>query len=168
MREKWKWVVGYEGYYLVSNAGRVMSVPHKPKVGPNCGYLLKQRRCNSGYPAVVLSVDGKKKNAMVHRMVAQAFVENPKGKEEVNHIDGDKTNNSVENLEWVTRSENAVHAYKNLPRKKSNYHHSVKLTADKARSIRSEPGTAASIAKKYGISDVMVLKIKKRECWKEV
>lgn len=166
MRERWKWAPGFEGFYLVSDRGRVMSVPHNPIAGPSCGRMLKAHLCGSGYEKVDLTVAGAKRQVMVHRLVAEAFIPNPHGKPQVNHIDGDKTNNAVENLEWATQSENMLHAYANLPRKAYDHCHSVKLTAEEAREIREEQGTATEIAKRHGISDVMVLKIKKRECWR--
>lgn len=107
MQEIWKDVVGYEGIYKVSNFGNVMSFQ------PNC----KSAQCltpfdNGGYFRVTLIKNRKRTNHLVHRLVADAFIPNPENKEAVNHIDGCKTNNRVDNLEWVTKGENTRHAIK--------------------------------------------------------
>ena len=73
--------------------------------------LLSLTNTSTGYKKVELVKNGQRKSIRVHRLVAQAFIPNPENKLEVNHIDGNKTNNHVENLEWVTSSENTIHAY---------------------------------------------------------
>ena len=108
MIEIWKDVKGYEGLYKVSNLGRVKSYWFKnPK-------LLKKRISKRGYLIVDLVKEskGKRKVAKVHRLVAESFIDNKELKPVVNHIDGDKTNAHVDNLEWCTYSENSKHAYK--------------------------------------------------------
>lgn len=118
--EQWKDIVGFEGWYQISNLGRVRSVPrvvpHKSKHG-SVAYqrweskILRPTITNQGYEMVVLSKSGKFSYPTVHRLVAIAFIPNPHNKRTVNHIDGDKTNNVVSNLEWCTSSENNQHAY---------------------------------------------------------
>ena len=76
------------------------------------GRQIKQQMSNSGYLRVELFSHGAGKKFLVHRLLAAAFIPNPENKETVNHIDGDKSNNSIGNLEWATRSENQIHAYK--------------------------------------------------------
>jgi DNA-binding transcriptional regulator YiaG len=90
---------------------------------------LSQRNIGAGYRAVGTKVNGKHRTLYVHRLVASAFVDKPEGKEEVNHLDGDKTNNCVSNLEWVTRRENQVHMAKRGTTRK-------KLTEEQVMSIR--------------------------------
>ena len=99
--EDWKDIKGYEGLYQVSNLGRVMTVKSKR--------LRKINMTHDGYCKINLSSNGESHWFRVHRLVAQAFIPNPEHKPEVNHIDEDKTNNNVDNLEWVTRKENANH-----------------------------------------------------------
>jgi hypothetical protein len=103
--EVWKPVVGFEGLYEVSNLGRVKSLKRTTTSGRELVQSL-----NRGYKYVVLSKNGKQYNAKVHRLVAESYIPNPEGKKEVNHIDGNKANNAVENLEWATASENSRHA----------------------------------------------------------
>lgn len=107
--EIWKDIKGYEGLYQVSNLGRVRS---KTK-------LLHLNTNTYGYKHVTLSKGNVKKTILVHRLVASSFIENPIGLPQINHKDGDKSNNTVGNLEWVTQGENNRHAIKtNLRRVK--------------------------------------------------
>ena len=105
--EEWRAVVGYEGLYQVSNLGRVMSLERydrAKKFWPRRIRVLSHD--SDGYLVVCLYKDGAKKTCKVHRLVAQAFIDNPNNYPEVNHIDENKKNNCVENLEWATAKEN--------------------------------------------------------------
>lgn len=123
--EIWKDVVGYEDKYQVSNLGRVKS--KERYFNNNGGYqkvnekILSQhnqyRKNNNEYLIVNFSVKHKTINKYVHRLVAEAFLENYDDKLDVNHKDGNKQNNCVDNLEMMTRSENQLHAYNVLKRK---------------------------------------------------
>ena len=95
--EEWKNIIGYEGLYEVSNKGNVRNVRRNK--------LLRLQK-NQGYIRVALSKNGIKTWLRVHRLVAQAFIENPDNLPEINHLDEDKANNSVDNLEWCDRSYN--------------------------------------------------------------
>ena len=101
--EFWKAVKGYDGKYLVSTEGRIYSTKRKRHLNP---YIS-----NRGYLHVDLCINGKKESKKLHRLVADAFVPNPEDKPDVNHLDGNKTNCQVHNLEWCTKSENLRHAY---------------------------------------------------------
>lgn len=90
--------------YIVTSEGHV--------VNENTGKCLKPRIVTGGYLGVTLSKGGKSYHKRLHRLIAEAFVPNPDGKPEVNHIDGDKQNNRADNLEWCTKSENMNHAYR--------------------------------------------------------
>ena len=105
--EIWKPVVGYEGLYEVSNLGRVRSLDrYDSRNHFRKGRIMKQSYCSKGYLTIDLCLNRKNKKCLVHRLIAQAFIPNPDNLPEINHKDEDKTNNSVENLEWCDRSYN--------------------------------------------------------------
>lgn len=107
--EAWADIEGYEGLYKVSDHGRVK------RVDGGTERLIKiQVNQHNGYCYAHLSKDGKVKAHRVHRLVAEHFIENPENKEQVNHRDGDKTNNMYTNLEWLSASENQLHRYRVL------------------------------------------------------
>ena len=102
MIEVWKDIVGYEGKYQISNLGNVRNFKFK---------LIKYTVSNYGYIRIGLRNHGKRMYS-IHRLVAIAFIPNPDNKPYINHIDGNKSNNNVTNLEWVTQSENEKHAHR--------------------------------------------------------
>lgn len=121
MSETWKDIPGYEGLYQVSNTGRVKSLERfivrngvTAKIPER---MLKFNIVGYGYCKVNLFKNGVRSPCLVHRLVADAFLQNQQCCKEVNHIDGDKRNNRAENLEFCTRSENMSHAYKTGLRK---------------------------------------------------
>lgn len=112
--EIWKDIEGYEGLYQVSNMGRVRSLDSKDRLGRfKKGKIKNAVNNGTGYLVVNLKKDAQQKMITVHRLVAEAFIENPESKRCINYIDGNKRNNKVENLEWCTHAENMYHAYKN-------------------------------------------------------
>ena len=117
MTEIWKDVVGYECLYQVSNLGRIKSVfrniNHKPYNITIKERIIKQTMDRKGYYYVNLSKQGKVKCCRVHQLVGKAFIPNPNNLVEINHINGIKTCNIVDNLEWVSHKENMQHARKN-------------------------------------------------------
>ena len=126
--EIWKDIAGYEGLYQVSNLGRVKSLSRRDRLNRVIQEkILKPRSNKDGYLIVDLYKEGKRKTYKVHRLVAQAFIPNPDNKSQVNHRDEDKTNNKVENLEWMTCKENINYGTHNERMAKSQ-------TNDKKRS----------------------------------
>ena len=176
MEEIWKDVVGYEGYYKVSNIGNVISLERKCEHATVGEYILKskvmsQELTKDGYVRVSLSKKGRIKT-QIHRVVAEAFIPNPENKPEVNHINGAKNDNRVENLEWCTRSENVRHAFKTgltLYHKGENSHRS-KITEEQAREIKyGHKGVLQKdIAEMYGLSRAAVCLIRKGWNWKHI
>lgn len=110
MREIWKPVIGYEKLYKISNLGRIKSLKYR---GGKKQKILSTYNVH-GYKRVRLFDGITVRSTGVHRIVAEAFLANPDSKQFVNHKDGNKSNNHLDNLEWATRSENAVHAFRIL------------------------------------------------------
>ena len=112
--EVWRDVVGYEGLYKVSDRGNVFSVERLNSRGHKCGgRILKPIYNRGGYLTFDLCKNGKVKTKSTHRLVAEAFIPNPNGLPQVNHIDEVKVNNNVENLEWCDTSHNINHGERN-------------------------------------------------------
>jgi hypothetical protein len=169
--EIWKDVIGYEEYFQVSNLGNIFS--------KRTNKILITPLSKTGYPILSTKIGGRKgtcKCFKVHRFVAEAFIPNPDNKPFVNHIDGNKTNIVVTNLEWVTPKENSVHAVdtglqKPLHGMKNG---SSKLTDDDVKHIRenykprcSENGSRA-LGRKFGVDHVTILSIVKNKNWKHL
>lgn len=110
MEEIWRPISGLEEHYEVSNLGRVRRI--KSGYGTSAGRYLNFIDNGNGYAIASMSKDSTHYRRYVHRLVAEAFIPNPDGKPEVNHIDGNKRNNRVDNLEWVTRAENNAHMFR--------------------------------------------------------
>lgn len=120
MEEIWKDITGYEGYYQISNFGRVKSLSRKiiseqyPKYYRNTEErILKQSIGKRGYFTVTLKKDGIGSTKTVHRLIALEFIPNPNNFREINHINCDKLDNDIINLEWVSPKENTQRAWKN-------------------------------------------------------
>lgn len=106
MKEIWKDIKGFEGLYQVSNLGNVKSFRQSSKYGKPKEFLLKPSVANTGYCQITLYGNGSRKKFLIHRLVAEAFLENPDNLPNVNHKDENRTNNHVENLEWCTTAYN--------------------------------------------------------------
>lgn len=117
MKEIWKPIVGYDGKYEISNLGNIKSLRRFKKNNSKLQLveeklLSKYTNPKNGYVYVYLCNDGNYKNIRVHKLVAEAFIDNPNNYKSINHIDGNKTNNHVDNLEWCTQSYNNIDAKK--------------------------------------------------------
>jgi hypothetical protein len=164
MEEKGGTVPETNGLYMVSTLGRVLGLKR--------GRILKSCIDSSGYPNVQLSVGGKYFTKRVHRLMALLFIQNPERKNQVNHIDGNKTNNVISNLEWATASENGIHAYENglSVGVRGERVGSSKLTEPRAIDIkyRHEGMTNKSIGDIYGVTSTAVRHIRTGSTWKHI
>lgn len=161
----WKPVKGYEGYYEINQNGLVKRVDTQQ-------YVVEHKN-HKGYMKVNLNLSGVRKGKAVHRLVAEAFVDNIHDKPFVNHIDGDKFNNSASNLEWVTDSENKLHAFKNgLISKVGSRNGNSKLTEEditKARTAYLNGITTKELALAYGVHQTTIQRaISGKRYWKNV
>lgn len=127
MTEEWRKIDGTHGMIEVSTLGRVRSLLSPAKT------VLKLQTDKKGYQRVRVTICGEKMGFKVHREVAKAFIPNPDNKPQVNHIDGNKANNTVDNLEWVTNQENARHAIA------TGLFDAVALGAKKANDAKKRP-----------------------------
>ena len=176
MIEEWKDIEGFEGFYQVSNLGRVKSL------GGWCGTAKRKEKIRAthlthdGYVKVRLIHRGKDKTKRVHRLVAEAFIPNSENEETVNHLDGNKQNNVVSNLEWVNRTGQMLHAY-SLGLKSSRLgseNSNAKLADGQVKEIRKlyipqskEFGTVA-LGKKYGVTNRVIGLIISGKAYKNV
>lgn len=170
--EEWKRLI-YQGedlgdYYLVSNKGRVKSAV-------NCK-IRKLCFNTQGYYSFSGTFGSKKnkKTLKVHKAVAETFIENPLKKPMVNHIDGNRLNNSVENLEWCTNQENIIHAVEHDLIKSGGESHKAKLTNEDAKRIRRiykydrENYSPTKLARELGVRREAIMKIVNGQSFKNV
>lgn len=158
-------IQGYENRYLITSYGRVWSIrTHR---------WLKYSVPSNGYAQVGLSLNNKCTNYMIHRLVAKTFLQKPINKDYVNHIDGNKLNNCVNNLEWVTRSENEKHAFANKLKKPTRGELSgqSKLTWEQIKIIRQmyneQHYSTRQIAKIFNVGKSTIQSITSNHTWKE-
>lgn len=177
--EIWKDVPDYEGYYQVSSLGRVRSCDRFVAHSGGGKRTVRQRVLNQckdryGYWNVCLCFNGKPKTVTVHSLVAKAFIGDRLTGDQINHIDGNKDNNSLRNLEYCSPSKNNQHAY-DLGLKvaaKGENQGSSKLTQAQVLRIREAYASGgvsqAALAKLYGIGQQTVCRIIARKTWKHI
>lgn len=165
--EIWKPVVGYEGWYSASNEGRIRR--DKQVAGARAGRILKPGHCR-GYQVIVLTKNGKRHTFSGHKLIALAFLgQRPPG-HEVNHKDGDRDNNRPSNLEYVSRSANARHAFDILKSRGGEKHSMARLAIKTVRAIQNAYSTTqdtfADIGRRFGVSTSHARRIALRKVWK--
>jgi len=190
--EVWKDVIGYEGYYKISNFGRIMTVrriENITKFGKATTMIINQRLGaitinKQGYPCAILTINGNTKRCLIHRVLAQAFIPNPENKKTVNHKNGIKCDNNLDNLEWATYTENIKHAYDNGLRKvselqKTKYKmlytgegsHRSKLKENDISvilSMRKDGISVKDIAFKYNVNTVTIYNVINGKRWNNI
>lgn len=169
MVEEWRPVVNYEGWYEVSNLGRVRRV--KPGKCTYPGKIISGMVMTIGYRCVGLSkCETKSKQRYVHHLVAAAFLGLRPEKHQINHKDGDKLNNRLSNLEYVTHKENARHAARSGLLPVGENSHCAVLTDDDIRAIRGLHGTMTNreLGAIYRIDNGHIHRIATRQLWKHV
>ena len=161
--EIWKDIKGYEGYYQISNLGRVKSL--------RSNKLLKPA-LDRGYSYVVLCVKMKSKKYKIHRLIAIHFIPNYHNKPHINHIDGNKRNNDISNLEWCTNDENRKHAAAIGLMVRGSKHYFAKLTEDNVRYIKkayaNKEISQNKLAIKFGVHRKTIYDIIIGKQWKHV
>ena len=163
--EFWKSIKGYENLYEVSNLGNIKSFPKKTRKGTR---ILKKHMGNNYY-LIDLVKDKKVKKHLIHRLVANSFLENTEKKEQVNHIDGNKLNNNVENLEWNTRSENQLHSIKiGLRTTIGEKNSQSKLNEKSVLKIFIDKRKYKEIIQEYNISISTISDIKRGYSWTHI
>ena len=166
MEEVWKDVVGFEGIYQVSNLGKVKSL----KFGKE--KYLSITKSSIGYLNTKLQLNKKNKSFLVHRLVAETFIKNEFNKPCVNHINGIKTDNRIENLEWCTHKENTEHSLKNDLRKTGCNHKQSKLSLKDIEYIRKnykekdKKNGGYKLAEMFGVSRNCISNIVKNKTYR--
>lgn len=171
--EIWKDVIGYEGRYQVSSLGRVKSLA-RIKYAKNNGIQQVPEKILIGhterYRALSLCNGRSPRPKLVHRLVAQAFIPNPENKPSINHINGIKTDNRVENLEWCTQKENCVHAFKtglSKPLKGENAPGAKLKTSDviEIKRLAALGIDDTTIGKQFNVARTAISRIRNRKRW---
>lgn len=179
--EIWIQAKGFEGWYEVSNFGRIKRLPRLSKNSRNDSYkkynekiLSTKNSTNGRYLNVKLTVNGITKTIQVHRLILESFIPNLENKKEVNHKDGNKKNNKLENLEWVTSSENKIHAIKNnlikyaFGEKVSKAKLNNNTVKEIKKYLKNKSMLQKDIARKFGITEKMVTDINTGRTWSKI
>lgn len=175
MSEIWIEIKNYEGCYMISNLGNVKTLSRCVNGSLRKERILKQKIHRDGYRMVTLQKDKKRNYILVHRLVALHFIENKHNKPCVNHIDGNKGNNYVENLEWATVKENSNHAVSLglCPHSVGETNIKSKLKNSDIINIRKKwdglyPYNQSDLSIEYKVSKSSIAKILKKETWKHI
>jgi hypothetical protein len=178
MKEQWKKVAGFEEFYEVSNLGRFRSLPKviNGRWGRTKykGRIITPTKHSHGYGVLSLVGEDGKFSVRSHKYVALAFCDNPESKPCVNHIDGNKMNNRADNLEWVTHSENTLHAFKTglMNNPSGSECHNSKLEENEVKHIRKMVDGGfyqqSFLAECYNVSKSTISDLIHRRTWKHI
>jgi hypothetical protein len=165
--EVWKEVPQYEDYLLISNFGNVKTKTRQKTNGViEKQKILTQKEKVNGYLEIGVRVNKKKKYFLVHRLVAIAFLIKVDGLEYVNHKNGNKKDNKVENLEWCTAKQNSQHAHANGLCSIEEDHYKAKLNKEKVLYIRSSEKSSTVLSSELGVSKSTIKYVRSRKSWK--
>lgn len=169
MEEIWKDVPGYERIYEVSSLGNIRSLVSNK--GIRRTKILSPSKSGRRYKSAVLYKDGLRTEVALHRLICMAFFGPSEGKQ-VNHKNGDRFDNRIENLEYMTAQENTAHGRRILGKCVGEKNGGAKITEKDVRDIRRRfelcASSFASMGRQYGISEVQVARICKRQIWKHI
>lgn len=166
-REEWRDVIGYEGWYQVSDHGRIKRI--KSSNGTRAGKILCPKRDGDGYLFVALSRNGTARQVKVHRIVMRSFIGEPFGLQ-VNHKNGIREDNRLSNLEYVTAKENVQHSINVLGSNRLGEGNPNSALSDEQvieimRLINSEMYTQEEIGKRFGVSQITISRISTGKSW---
>jgi hypothetical protein len=172
--EEWRPVVGYEGIYEVSSAGRIKTLPRTVTRRNGTTVPVKERIkkpyicLKGGYPTIWLQRNGNRVNRYIHALVAEAFIGPRPDRHDVCHADGNPTNNTVSNLRYGTRTENAADAIAHDRLYRGEAHHYSRLTKDEVLAMRQMHADGCSeteIANRFGVSASNAHHVVTRKTW---
>ena len=174
--EEWKDIEGHEGYFQVSNTGKIKRLEYQTefiRLRKTQTLRLDERIVDQfislGYKRVRIGVHGKRDSLRVQRIVAMALIPNPENKSQVNHIDGNKLNNHVDNLEWCTQEENCGHASRTGLYPSGERHYKSKLNKFKARVIRKTPDLSnGELGRIFDVNSSAISQVRRGITWKLV
>lgn len=168
--EIWRPVFEYEGIYEVSSLGRIKRILQRQGVA--AGYIQNPRIDKHGYARVSLKDRGRDQLAKVHQVVAQVFLPpKPTLKHQINHIDNNRWNNKIQNIEWVTNQENQLHAYRTgnrISTLRGEGSWAAKLKEFQVFEIRASQDTNEILAQRYGVASITIYQIRKGQKWKHL
>lgn len=173
-KETWRNAYNSNGTYAISSIGRMKRLEHSVLDKRGVVQLFKERllkpcKTNHGYFSYTISVNGNVFRMLAHRFVAIAFIPNPDNKPHINHIDSNRQNNKVENLEWCTHSENMKHSFLSGNSSQLGDKNSCsKLTTKQVINIFFSTGSSYNVAKKYPITAKTVRDIRGRKSWTHI
>lgn len=159
--EKWKDIKGYEGLYQISDYGRIKSLSREilqfNKIIVSEEFIMKSKHCKDGYERIILCKEGKYKTFLVHRLVAQAFIQNPNNLPYINHKDENKLNNNANNLEYCTQKYNCNYGNHNKKLINSNKRKKKTLQYDLKGNLIKKWYSASFASKSTGIAKCNII-----------